>query len=217
MLCDVLWMNRNLANHNSNSLNPSLIAAQVNKVAASHCNAWDFKVFDRGKHSGWSPPTPPNVKVNFDAAVGPNESYLAAVCCDHNAKILGVWSDFCASSDPLIAEARAALLAVKKMKEEGFKWVCFEGDSLIVSQAIQGLSHAQFWTIDCIIAEIRSILPFFSFWLVSHVCRDFNSVAHSVAQWVAACKVRGTISISSIPVHLFEQRAEGDGSSAASF
>jgi hypothetical protein len=103
------------------------------------------------------------VKINFDTTVGPNGSYLAAVCRDHSYKIIGMWSDFCASSDPLIMKAGAALLAVKKMKEEGFKWVCFKRDSLIVSQAIQGFSHVQFWSINCIIAEIRSILPSFSF------------------------------------------------------
>ena len=147
----------------SNSLCLRLIAAQVSKVASSHCNAWDFKVFDRGRHSEWSPPTPPNVKINFDATVGPDRSYLTTVCRDHSYKIIGMWSNFCASSDPLIAKGKVALLAVKKMKEEGFKWVCFEGDSLIVFQAIQDFSHVQFWSIDCIIAEIRSILPFFSF------------------------------------------------------
>jgi hypothetical protein len=36
-----------------------------------------------------------------------------------NLKIVGVWSDFCDSPDPLIVEARAALLAVKLMKEAG--------------------------------------------------------------------------------------------------
>ena len=78
---------------------------------------------------------------------------------------------------------------------------------------IQDLSHAQFWFIDCIIAEIRSILPFFFFWLVSHVCRDFNNMAHSIAKWAAACKFRGTIAISSISVQLLEERVKGDGSS----
>jgi hypothetical protein len=73
------------------------------------------------------------VKINFDVAVDPDGFYLAAVCCDHNSKIIDVWSDFCASSDPFIAEAKGALLAVKKIKKEGSKWVCFESDSLIVS------------------------------------------------------------------------------------
>ena len=38
-------------------------------------------------------------------------------------------------------------------------------------------------------------------------------MAHSIAKWAAACKVRGTIPISSILVHLLEERVEGDGSS----
>ena len=35
-------------------------------------------------------------------------------------------------------------------------------------------------------------------------------MAHSIAKWAAACKVRGTIPISSILVHLLEERVEGD-------
>ena len=85
-----------------------------------------------------NPPTPPNVKINYDVAMGVGDSYVAAVCRNHKSEIVGVWSDFCDSTDPLIAEARVALLAVKSMKEAGYKSVCFERDSLIVSQAIQG-------------------------------------------------------------------------------
>jgi hypothetical protein len=72
------------------------------------------------------------VKVNFDVAVDAGGSYMAAVCRDHSSKVVGVWTDFCDNLDPLIAEARAALLAVKKIKDLGFKYVCFEGDSLVV-------------------------------------------------------------------------------------
>ena len=38
-------------------------------------------------------------------------------------------------------------------------------------------------------------------------------MAHSIAKWATACKVRGTIPISSILVHLLEERVEGDSSS----
>ena len=82
---------------------------------------------------------------------------------------------------------------------------------------IQDLSHAQFWFIDCIIAEIRSILPFFFFWLVSHVCRELNNAAHSIAKWAAACKIKGTIPISLIPSEFCVEQAEGDGSIALRF
>ena len=80
-----------------------------------------FQGFDRGKQSGWSLLILPNVKINFDVAVGPDGFHLAAVWCDHNSKIIGVWSDFCASFDPFIAEAKGALLAIKKTKKEGSK------------------------------------------------------------------------------------------------
>ena len=59
------------------------------------------------------------MKINYDVAVGVGGSYVAVVCRNHKSEIVGVWSDFCDSPDPLIAEARAALLAVKSMKEAG--------------------------------------------------------------------------------------------------
>ncbi len=59
VLCDVLWMNRNEANHKSEPLEPRIVATQVGRVAANHFQAWDFKVFDKGRSEGWSPSTPP--------------------------------------------------------------------------------------------------------------------------------------------------------------
>ena len=48
-----------------------------------------------------------------------------------------------------------------------------------------------------------------------------RNVAHFVAKWATACKFKGTIPISSIPVQLLGEWVEGDGSfvlgAAASF
>ncbi len=52
----------------------------------------------------------------------------------------------------------------------------------MVSKAIQGLPANQILAINNIIFNIRSFLSFFLFWLVSHVCRDFNFVIHSIAR-----------------------------------
>ena len=153
-------------------------AIQIKQVVIQHYQAWDYKVFDKGKQIGWSPPFPPNVKVNFDAAIGSNGAFLAAVCGDHNSKIISIWTEYCDCFSPMIAEARATLLTVKRMKEAGFTSVIFEGDSLVVAHAIQGIPEAQYWSIDCIINDILSLLPSFSFWLVSHVYRDFNTTTH---------------------------------------
>jgi hypothetical protein len=178
VVCDLLWMKRNEVNRNQCSPDPLETAIQIKQVVIQHYQAWDYKVFDRGKQVGWSPPFPSNVKVNYDAAIGSNGAFLAAVCGDHNSKIISIWTEYCDCFSPMIAAARAALLTVKRMKEAGFTNVIFEGDSLVVAHAIQGILEAQYWSIYCIINDILSLLPFFSFWLVSHVYRDFNTTTH---------------------------------------
>ena len=157
----------------------------------------------------WSPPFPPNVKLNFDVAIGDEGTSLAVVCRDHKAKVLFVWTDLIDSTDHLLAEASAAHLAVRKIHEAGFSSVILEGDSLLVIQAIQSIPNAQLWAIDNVIFYIKSILTNFSFWLASHVYRELNTAAHSVARWALNCKCSGTFPISSIPAFVLEEWIEG--------
>jgi hypothetical protein len=92
-------------------------------------------VFDRGRSLCWSPPTLPNVKVNFDVAVGDSGAELAAVCRDHKANVLFIWTELIDSNDPLLAKAKASLLAARKIN-------IVEGDSLQVIHAIQTIPSA---------------------------------------------------------------------------
>ena len=152
----------------------------------------------------WSPPFPPNVKLNFDAAIGEEGACIAVVCRDHKAKVLFVWTDLIDSTDPLLAEARAALLAIQKILEAGFSSIILEGDSLLVIQAIQSIPNIIFY--------IKSILANFSFWLASQAYRELNTTTHSVARWVLNCKCSGTFPISSIPASVLEEWTERVGS-----
>ena len=145
----------------------------------------------------WSPPFPPNVKLNFDVAIGDEGTSLAVVCRDHKAKVLFVWTDLIDSTDHLLAEASAAHLAVRKIHEAGFSTIILEGDSLLVIQAIQSIPNIIFY--------IKSILANFSFWLASHAYRELNTVAHSVVRWALNCKCSGTFPISSIPAFVLEE------------
>lgn len=131
----MLWMKRNEANKISDQLDPRDVAVQIRQIVMSHIHAWDYKVFDRGKCVGWTPPFPPNVKVNYDADVGFDRAFLCTI--------------------PLIAKARAALFAVQKMKVVGFTNVIFQGDSLIIAQAIQGIPDALYQSIDSIVVDIK--------------------------------------------------------------
>jgi ribonuclease HI len=131
---------------------------------------------------GWAPPTPPHIKLNFDAAISEGVTGLAVVCRDQMAKLLFIWTDLIKLDDPLMAEANAALLATRKATEVGFQSVIVEGDSLKVIQAIQGIPEVYIWSIDNVIFDIRSLLSKLSFWNASHVFRELNTVAHSVAR-----------------------------------
>ena len=180
--CDVIWRRRNEVLQNPEPLDPKKIADNIRQIYYSHCQAWEYKVFDRGKSLGWRPPNPPSIKINFDAAVGVERVGLAAVCKDHRARVLFIWITMHDLTDPLLAEAKAALLAVRKAFEAGSHSIVLEGDSLLVIQAIQNLPLAQLWTIDSVIFDIQSLLANFSFWYASHACRELNTAAHSIAR-----------------------------------
>ena len=130
----------------------------------------------------WSPPFPPNVKLNFDVAIGDEGTSLAVVCRDHKAKVLFVWTDPIDSTDPLLAEASAAFLVARKIHEAEFSSVILEGDSFLIIQAIQSIPNAKLWAIDNVIFYIKSIFTNFSFWLASHAYRELNTAAYSVAR-----------------------------------
>jgi hypothetical protein len=70
-------------------------------------------------------PNPQNVKANFDADVGSDRAYLVVVCRDHIARVTGIWIEPCDCTNPLIEKVRATLLAIIKMKDEGFKSIVF--------------------------------------------------------------------------------------------
>ena len=50
---------------------------------------------------GWSHSTPPNIKLNFDAAISEGVDGLAVVCRDHMTKLLFIWIELIYSDDPL--------------------------------------------------------------------------------------------------------------------
>jgi hypothetical protein len=210
--CDVIWRRRNEVLQNPEPLDPKKIANNIRQIYYSYCQAWEYKVVDRGKSLGWRPPNPPSIKINFDATVGVERVGLATVCRDYRARVLFIWTAVYDLIDPLLAKAKATLLAVRKAFEVGFHSIVLEGDSLLVIQAIQNLPNAQIWTIDSVIFDIQSLLAKFSFWYASHTCRELNTAAHSIARWALSCNCLGTFSISVIPSTVLEEWVEGIGS-----
>jgi hypothetical protein len=60
-----------------------------------------------------------------------------------------------------------------------------------------------------VIFYIKNFLANLSFWLASYVCKELNTVYHSVTRWTLNCKCSGTFSICSIFVFVIEDWVEG--------
>jgi hypothetical protein len=65
------------------------------------------------------------LKLTLNADVGSDRAYLVVVCRDHIARVTGIWIEPCVCTNPLIEKVRATLLAIIKMKDEGFKSIVF--------------------------------------------------------------------------------------------
>ncbi|KAB1206396.1 hypothetical protein CJ030_MR7G027596 [Morella rubra] len=79
----------------------------------------------------WNPPPPSVWKLNCDAACRGSHSSLAVVCRDSSGSLLAAWTDHLVSSNPLLAELSAVLLACHVAHSSTDGAVHIEGDSLI--------------------------------------------------------------------------------------
>jgi hypothetical protein len=64
-------------------------------------------------------------KINFDAAVRPNNVYLAAICRNHMGTITHAWIKVEVHGDSLWAEAKASLFAVSCALAAGLDSIIF--------------------------------------------------------------------------------------------
>ena len=87
------------------------------------------------------------IKVNFDAAVKENASFASVVACSQDGNIIQAWTEKFPPGSPLWAEANAALLTIKSCTELNFNHVIFEGDALMVIDAINNKSCDELWEI----------------------------------------------------------------------
>ena len=82
------------------------------------------------------PPSPGWHKINFDAAVRPNNVYLAAICRNHMGRITHAWVSVDSHGDSLWAEAKAALFAVSSALATGLDSIIFKGGALQVINSL---------------------------------------------------------------------------------
>lgn len=139
LACDLLWNHRNKAYHEGTSFNALTSSRTINKVALDHYKALKALTF-KPTVEKWTPPAPSYFEINFDTAIQDNFSAQAAVCRNHQGKILKTKSLINLPCTPNVGEALAAQLAISLAISLNLTQVIFEGDSQIVIFALQNPS-----------------------------------------------------------------------------
>jgi hypothetical protein len=150
------------------------------------------------------PPSPGWHKINFDAAVRPNNVYLTAICRNHMGKITHAWISVDSHGDSLWAEAKAGLFAVSCALNVGLDSIIFKGDALQVINSLQNSATSPHWSISNIINDINVFASSFLCISFFHVLRSANALVHSLAAWAPFCNCLGAIPISSLPAHVIQ-------------
>jgi hypothetical protein len=193
LILDVIWMARNKLVHEAIQSDPVMAINQVTVLLDFHLSAWQATALP----SLWSLPPPGSFKANFDVAVRGNFSVAAAVITDSKGQIITAASLKLSSSDALIGEVSAALLATRLAFSVGVCSLFLEGDALLVILAINLHSLFTSWSFANVILDISLDLISFQSWYASKVSRSANSRAHVLAKWAASNQVFGSIPIGS--------------------
>ncbi|XP_012848396.1 PREDICTED: uncharacterized protein LOC105968309 [Erythranthe guttata] len=129
-------------------------------------------------------PPSDTIKTNFDASLRSAESKcsLGGLARTSNGKCV-VWFSYCLKQnlDPVVAEAMAALKAVKFALARQFFRIVLEGDSSTLVAAIrckEGLRTSY----GNLIADIKRLATHFEEFEVCYVKRDGNRAAHEIAR-----------------------------------
>ena len=157
--------------------------------AATSANAATFATSASGSakpqcRQVWSPPDTSVFKVNVDRAVfvQQSKSGVGVVICNCEGLFMGPLSmKLNQHLGSLEAEAKSYELGIMFAKDMGFHEIVLEGDLVMVSNAIAGISPPPS-SIASVVYGISSLLSVFHRFSISHVSRKGNQVAHLLAK-----------------------------------
>lgn len=138
------------------------------------------------------------IRINFDAAVR-LDFVVAGVCArDQEGNLIALITAKLPISDPEIAEARAARIAVVEAVNRGWENIRLEGDALNVIDQITGRVKTC-WKAKAIISDISSHLKAIKSWSAIKVSRKDNKSTHELAKWAAETSFFGNLPDGSVP------------------
>ncbi|XP_024200062.1 uncharacterized protein LOC112203306 [Rosa chinensis] len=119
------------------------------------------------------------IKINFDGSVKARAAASGFIFRDHLGNPLLASASSSGHASVPITEATALRDSLAAAKDKGFQFLEVEGDSKLVIDAVNGVSHPP-WRLRKIIQDIRSLATSFSTITFKHVFREANFVADAV-------------------------------------
>ncbi|XP_042939495.1 uncharacterized protein LOC122274525 [Carya illinoinensis] len=128
----------------------------------------------------WKAPIGECIKVNWDASINKKDERvgIGVVVRDGRGEVM---VSLCYSNEgccsPVVAELRALWRAMKLCAELNFENVIFEGDALVVVNAVNSEKESWEWY-GQMVEDMKGVLKIRQRWKVQHVFRECNQVAH---------------------------------------
>nr|POF03737.1 putative ribonuclease h protein [Quercus suber] len=181
-----LWSNRNSVRHGSPKKTPEAIVQWASHYLQDFAAATvSSSVILEPVSVTWSPPPPFVLKINVDGALDKSRcsAGIGVVIRDEAGCIVAAMGKQChVPLGPLEVEAKAFETGLQLAWDLGLQNVILEGDSLVMVRALCGQS-APPSSVDSLCLGIQMISSEFHSVNVSHVRRQGNRLAHSLAKF----------------------------------
>ena len=184
----MLWNERKKARVNQQVVPLHQVAKQAKQMLAQfRANLQITKVQVTDSSNGgsrWRSPQDGLVKINFDGAVfsESNKSKIGVVILDNNGAVLASCSKKIHQAyKPKEIEVLVALKAMSFALELGFRSAILEGDSLSLIKALK-VAKCCLSPTGLLIEDVKRVANSYVRLLYSHVKRNGNRVAHSLAK-----------------------------------
>ena len=139
---------------------------------------------DSQSNAAWKPPLPGYYKVNVDGALftKTKQAGVGVIAQDEGGAVVAAMSRKLEYPlGALAIEAKALEIRVIFAEEVGLRDVVFEGDSLLIFNAVHGIGEAEVSVLNIIHGVLRKAQCFRTFDFV-HTKRQGNAPAHLLAQ-----------------------------------
>lgn len=184
ILFDVMWFARNQSVHEGIIPIPADLVSNLKRRLMEHRAAW--REHDIIQNLVWHPPEEGFLKFNCDVAVRGHMSFLASFTRDHRGNFLYASSDFVISTNPLLAELKAILLAVQTAESSQAHSAIFESDTLSSCKIVTDLTFLVEGPLVYLANSIRSFFERNRRWHLQWIPRRQNQAAHQMAAWIAS-------------------------------